>query len=182
MQTHSTPTRRLWEQARGGDRAAYDQLFALHRDRARLFVRSRLGEKLRQSVDSQDVMQDAYLAAHEDFDQFEWRDEGSFFRWLCRILENRIRGLGAHYGAQKRQAVPLPQLDPTGPLSRLDRSEHRERVARALDQLNEEHRAVLLCRFFEGLSAAETGERMERSEGAVGNLTARALVALGRVL
>src|SRR5262245_53192977 len=36
-------TRVLWEKARAGDRAAYDQLFALHTDRALLFVRARLG-------------------------------------------------------------------------------------------------------------------------------------------
>lgn len=177
-----TPTQRLWEKARDGDRGAYDQLFALHADRALLFLRARLGNKLRENLDSQDVLQDAYLAAHRDFDKFEWRDESAFFRWLCRILENRIRDLGDYFGAVKRQPVALPQLDPTGPLTRIDRSEHREKVVRGIEKLSEDHRTVILCRFFEGLSVAETAERMQRNEGAVRNLTARALVALGRQL
>jgi RNA polymerase sigma-70 factor (ECF subfamily) len=105
-----------------------------------------------------------------------------FFRWLCRILENRIRDLGDYFGAVKRQPVALPQLDPTGPLTRIDRSEHREKVVRGIEELSEDHRTVILCRFFEGLSVAETAERMQRNEGAVRNLTARALVALGRQL
>src|SRR5688572_7757952 len=45
-------TRELWEQARAGDRAAYDRLFALHSDRALLFIRARLGPALRTKVES----------------------------------------------------------------------------------------------------------------------------------
>jgi RNA polymerase sigma-70 factor (ECF subfamily) len=64
----------------------------------------------------------------------------------------------------------------------LDRSEFREKVAAALDQLQADHRDVLLLRFFEGLSAEETGERMGRSAGAVRKLAARALSELGKLL
>jgi len=172
----------LWQKARGGDRAAYDHLFALHADRAILFIRARLGPKLRTSVESGDVLQDAYLAAHQAFANFEYTDEAAFTRWLCRIIENRIRDLGDRLGAQKRQAVPLPRSDPTGPFTALDRAEHREKIILALDALDEDHRQVLLHRFFEGLSAEETGRRMNRSAGAVRKLTARALTALGRLL
>jgi RNA polymerase sigma-70 factor, ECF subfamily len=172
----------LWQRARQGDRAAYDRLFALHADRALLFIRARLGAKLRDKVESQDVLQDAYLAAHQGFPHFEHTDEGAFTHWLCRIIENRIRDLGDHFGALKRQAVELPRSDPTGPVTALDRAEHRAKVARALDELDHDHRQVLLLRYFEGLSAEETGQRMNRSAGAVRKLTARALTELGRHL
>lgn len=175
-------THRLWRRAHAGDRAAYDQLFALHQERALLYLRARLGPKLRASVDSQDVLQDAYLAAHRDFAGFEWRDDGAFLRWLCGIIEHRLADLHDYHGAAKRQPVPLPRLDPSGPITALDRSEHRARVARALDELSDDHRQVLLLRFFAGLSAQATGERMQRNAGAVRNLTARALVELGRRL
>src|SRR5262249_25528437 len=172
----------LWQKARGGDRAAYDHLFALHADRALLFIRARLGPKLRSNVESGDVLQEAYLAAHQAFANFEYTDDAAFMRWLCRIIENRIRDLGDHYGAQKRQPVPLPHSNPAGPITTLDRAEHREKVTLALDALDKDHRQVLLHRFFEGLSAEETGLRMDRSPGAVRKLTARALTALGKVL
>jgi RNA polymerase sigma-70 factor (ECF subfamily) len=175
-------TKTLCEQARAGSRDAYDRLFALHADRALMFIRVRLGRKLREHVESQDVLQDAYLAAHQAFDQFEYTDDGAFTRWLCRIIEHRLCDLNDHFGALKRQAVEVPRSHPTGPLTALDRSEHRERVARALEALADDHRQVLLLRFFEGLSAEETGARMQRSAGAVRNLTARALVELERKL
>jgi RNA polymerase sigma-70 factor (ECF subfamily) len=175
-------TQILCARARAGDREAYDHLFRLHQDRALLFIRARLGPKLREQLESQDVLQEAYLAAHQGFAGFEYTDEGAFTRWLCRIIENRIRDLGDHFAARKRRPVALPQPAPTGPITALDRAEHREKVVRALDGLNDDHRQVLLLRFFEGLSAEEVGERMGRSAGAVRKLTARALTELGKHL
>jgi RNA polymerase sigma-70 factor (ECF subfamily) len=175
-------TRILWEKARAGDRAAYDRLFGLHADRALLFIRARLGPRLREKVESLDVLQDAYLAAHQAFAGFDYADDGAFTRWLCRIIDNRIRDLGDHFAAKKRQPVELPRSDPTGPVTALDRAEHRDRIARALDALSDDHRQVLLLRFFEGLSAEETGKHLGRSAGAVRKLTARALVELGKRL
>jgi RNA polymerase sigma-70 factor (ECF subfamily) len=175
-------TKVLWEKARAGDRSAYDQLFALHADRALLFVRARLGPALRGRVESTDVLQDAYLAAHKDFDRFTYTDDGAFLRWLCRIIENRIRDGDDYFAALKRQPVELPRSDPAGPSTLLDRADGRRKVAAALDDLAEDHRQVLLLRYFEGLSAEEAGELMGRSAGAVRNLTARALAELGKRL
>jgi RNA polymerase sigma-70 factor, ECF subfamily len=178
-----TITRTLWLQARAGDKQAYDRLFALHADRALLFIRARLGPKLRTVVESRDVLQDAYLAAHDAFERFEYTDEGAFTRWLCRIIENRIRDLGDYLGAKKRKAIPLPAADPaTGPVTALDRKERREAILRALLRLDDDHRRVVLFRYFEGLSAVETGARMGRSAGAVRKLAARALAELGEKL
>jgi RNA polymerase sigma-70 factor (ECF subfamily) len=175
-------TKILWERARAGDREAYDRLFSLHADRALLFIRARLGPKLREKVESGDVLQEAYLAAHEAFASFEYADDGAFLRWLCRIIENRIRDFRDYFEARKRQPAKLPQSNPTGPITALDRAEHRETVARALDRLSEDHRQVLLLRYFEGLSAEETARLMGRSAGAVRKLTARALAELGKQL
>ena len=175
-------TKTLCDQVRAGDREAYEKLFALHTDRALLFIRARLGPKLREKVESCDVLQDAYLAAHQAFERFEYTDEGAFTRWLCRIIDNRIRDLGDHFGARKRQPVAMPHSNPTGPATLLDRAEHREKIAQAMEKLEADHRDVLLLRFFEGMSAAETGERLARSAGAVRKLTARALLELGKQL
>jgi RNA polymerase sigma-70 factor (ECF subfamily) len=175
-------TKVLWEQAKAGDRRAYDHLFSLHADRALFFVRARLGPALRAKVESVDVLQDAYLAAHKDFDRFEYSDEGSFLRWICRIIENRLRDGDDYFRALKRQKAPLPKPLPDGPSTLLDRSDRRRKIADAMDGLGEDHRQVLLLRYFEGLSAEEAGSLMGRSAGAIRSLTARALDELGKKL
>jgi RNA polymerase sigma-70 factor, ECF subfamily len=174
-------TQLLWRKASQGDVASYDELFSLHVDRALLFIRLRLGG-LREKVEAEDVLQEAYLAAHRDFAQFEYAGEGSFLRWLCRIIDNRLRDSHDYFAAAKRQAIPLARSAPTGPATALGKAESREQVQQALLALSEEHRQVILLRYFEGLSAEETGERMQRSSGAVRSLTARALVELGKQL
>lgn len=178
----TTLTRTLCDQAHAGDRRAYDRLFALHADRARMFIRARLGGKLRQAADSEDVLQEAYLAAFRDFGNFAWTDESAFSKWLFRIADNRIRDIADREGAQKRQVVELPVDDPTGPVTAADRREQRDRLSGAIAKLTEEHREVVLLRYFEGLSAEETGVLMNRSPGAIRKLAARALAELGRTL
>ena len=173
----------LWRKARGGDREAYDRLFAIYSDRAVMFIRARLGPRLRAVIESRDILQDTFMAAHRDFSSFDHTDEGAFGRWLCRIIENRIRDLGDYWGAKKRQVVALPKPEPeTGPVTAVERDERRQALLRGLDALGEDHRSVLLLRYFEGLDAEEAGLRMSRSAGAIRKLTARALAELGGVL
>ena len=175
-------TENLCRQAQAGDRSAYDRLFALHADRALLFIRARLGPHLRGTVESEDVLQEAYLAAHLGFERFEHTGEAAFFHWLCRIIENRIRDWNDYVRAGKRQPVSLPQSDPTGLVTALERAEHRQRLLEAMDRLSDDHRQVLLLRYFEGLSSEEAGARLDRTAGAIRKLTARALAELGKEL
>jgi RNA polymerase sigma-70 factor, ECF subfamily len=174
-------TRVLWRQARAGDQSAYERLFSLHADRVLLFIRARLG-KLQEKIEPEDVLQDAYLAAHRSFADFEYTDDGAFFRWLCRIIDNRLRDAHDYFAAKKRQEVAIPRAALTGPVTALHRAEDRERVERALAQLSDDYRDVLLLRYFEGYTAEETGQRMNRSAGAVRSLAVRALVELGKHL
>ncbi len=64
-----------------------------------------------------------------------------------------------------------------GPATRVAEAEGLERLAAAYGRLAPEHRRVIGLRQFEGLSAAEAGLRMGRSEVAVHSLYRRALEA-----
>lgn len=180
--TMSEVTDSLLKRAQEGDHSAYDALFNLHRDRALFFIRARLGPAMREKVESQDILQESYLMAVRDFKNFAGSDERAFRGWLYGIIENRMKDLGGYFAAEKRQPVPISASSPTGPFTALHRLEHRERIAGALDSLSEDHREVLIHRFFKGLSAEETGELMGRSAGAVRKLSARALLELQKHL
>lgn len=180
------------ERARAGDREAYDQLFALAADRVLWFIRLRLGAGLRGRLDSMDVLQETYLEAHRAFARFEYRDDGSLFRWLCRLVENRIRGLADHFGAQKRrppgEALPISKVlervraSRTGPATAADRTEQRERLAAALERLESEEREVLLLRSFQERSVEEIADLLGKSTSSVQRLLGRATVRLGSKL
>lgn len=173
-------SKELWRLAKTGDRLAFEQLFGLHSDRLLVFVRTKLGGALREKIEPEDVLQDAFVTALKSFDEFEYTDDGAFLRWMCRLIDHRLRDAYDYFTAKKRQAIPLPRSAPTGPLTALGRAENRQQLEAALSKLSDEHREVLLLRYFEGLSAEEAGVRMNRSAGAIRNLAARALVELGR--
>lgn len=172
--------RALWRRAKAGDRPAFEQLFARHTDRLLVFVRAKLGRGLSEKVEAEDVLQDVFVAALKSFDEFEYADDGAFLRWMCRIVDHRLRDAHDYFTAKKRQEIPLPRSAPTGPVTALGRAENQRQIEAALAKLSDEHRDVLLLRYFEGLSAEEAGQRMNRSAGAIRSLAARALVDLGR--
>ena len=185
-------TESLVARAHQGDREAFDRLFALAADRALLFIRLRLGRKLRSRLESMDVLQEVYVEALGAFERFEYRGDDSFSRWLCRLIENRIRGLADHFGAKKRTPpageVPVSKviegvrLSGAGPVTALDHGEARAQLADALEQLEDDAREVLLLRFFQGRTQGEIAELMGRSPTAVRRLLGKATLALGRKL
>lgn len=174
-------TAALVARAKEGDREAYD----------RLFSRLRLGKRLRSNVESVDVLQEAYLDAYQAFDRFEYADDDAFAKWLCRIIENRIRGLADHFGAKKRQppghAVHVSQIlekarSAPGPASLAAKVEHRQRLAAALESMEGEEQEVLLLRFFQDRTVDDIANRLGRSPTAARRLIGRATARLGELL
>jgi RNA polymerase sigma-70 factor (ECF subfamily) len=182
----------LVEKARAGDREAYDRLFVLAAEPALLFIRLRLGRKLRRKLDSMDILQESYMEAHKAFASFEYTGDQAFSRWLCRIIENRIRDAAEFHGAKKRreptgmghvsQVIERVRASITGPSTAAARAESQERLARAIEGLEEDEREAILLRHFQDLTVDEIARAMGRSPSAVRRLLGRALQRLGKLM
>lgn len=188
----SDETSDLIERAKAGDCQALNDLFARHHGLMVEFARRRIGPRLRQKEEADDLAQTTFREATRDFGRYQYRGEGSFLRWLVQILQNKIRDKAEYYGATKRDAsrersgtgtmgdsddlqrYDPPSPDPTVPQT-LAREEEFAILRSALDELSPDHRKAITLVFFEGLSLREAGERMEgRSEDAVRMLLRRA--------
>lgn len=161
------------------DRAAFGILYRRYLDRVYGYCFYLLGDH----HDAEDVTERSFLAALGAIDRF--RDEGASFRaWLFRIahneLANALRSRGRR-ATTRLDAVAEPEggEDPAGAL---DRADDARRVRHALEALSEERRQVIVLRFVDGLSAAEIGEVLGRSEGAIRVLQHRALRELATLL
>ena len=164
----------LTERARRGDRAAFDELAGVCRDRLATLVRFRLGESLRREVDSEDVIQETHLRAFQTIDRLTSRSKDSFFRWLSGIARNvileqcrKIRPTADLEGEER-------QVESASPSGTIRRQERLDRLQRALDELSPDYRFVLRGVLVEKLPLTEVARRMNRTPNAVSLILLRA--------
>jgi len=111
-----------------------------------------------------------------------YADQGvPFSAWLYRIAHNLVANW--HRDQSRRPVVPLDEVASVSkPRSNPDHlAEERERkhvVAEAIRRLHPDRQMLLILKFSEGLSNAEIGRIMGRSEGAIKSLYRRTLLAL----
>lgn len=182
------PTIDLVQRTQAGDPAAREALFARYRARVLAIARVRLSAKLRATVESGDILQEALLEAVRGIDRFEMREESSLIRWLAVLVERRLTARARHENTWKRSggAQPLvndPPSDTPEPAEAVGSGEDTELVQAALAALPERSRELVLLRDYAGASwdsiATELGFA---SPDAARMMHARALVKLGAEL
>ena len=187
----------LLEQARAGDAAARERLFARCRDYLGLAARARVEGWLRAKVDASDLVQQTLLEAHRGFGRFQGATEAEWLAWLRRILDHNAADFVRRYrGTGKRQVgreVPLatgstvngcpePAAGDESPSAVAVRREGELRLAEALAQLSPDHREVVLLRNLQRLLFDEVARRMNRSRPAAQMLWMRAIQKLQEVM
>jgi RNA polymerase sigma-70 factor (ECF subfamily) len=142
-----------------------------------------------------DVVQDALILALDGLNEFTYRNEGDFLRWLSKIAENKLRDIWDKFHADKRDVyreIPFKErgsaesgsigaTEPAGnttPSVIMRKAESLDRLEKALDKLKPEYKEVIVLKRIEGLSHAEIGNRLGKNTGAVRMLLARAMAAL----
>jgi RNA polymerase sigma-70 factor, ECF subfamily len=158
--------------AQGGDMSAFEELVARHRDR----IFARAFSMMRNEDEATDLSQEAWVKGWQRLHQFQ--GEASFLTWMTRIVINlcldqlrkqkRLRAesiehLEEELGGVERQ---MPVITPN-PTEGLERTELRQTIDRALDQLSVAHRTVLVLHEFEELEYKEIAKRMDCSIGTV---------------
>ena len=152
----------LLERAQEGDRDAMSALFQRYQERLRRIVRVRLGSKLRQRLESMDIVQDAFVVATPRISDFEHRGTGSLLNWLARIAERQIQDQLNKVCTQKRdldREVRIESVlgtvggpddwlstDTQQPEANAEAAEFRDLVDEALMQLPDHYREVILLR------------------------------------
>jgi RNA polymerase sigma-70 factor (ECF subfamily) len=172
----------LLESAGEGNEAAREALLDRLRPRIVLWVTTRMSESLRAKVEPEDVAQEVLFQVHRDFEGFEGREPGRFYKWVFRIAENRIVDQAHRFGAQKRQPRELPVHTQTSPSWAAQLQEQVARVRSALEKLPQDYKDVIRLHRLEELDYEEVAEVMDRSVNAVRVLYCRARKALGEIL
>ena len=181
-----TSTFALLEQAKGGDEQALSRAFERYRRRLAVLIHYKLSPQAREFSDVEDLVQETCLRAFRDLDRFTYLSPGSFLRWLSTIADHAIVDRARYQNRQRRAGEEMPfrsESNPLGPEPADSRTPSRlfaqqqaiERLLARLDALPEDYRQVIIHTRIEGLTTAETAERMGKSRETVALLVYRAL-------
>ena len=168
----------LIEDTLAGHSAAFGKLVQKYQDRLYNTVVHVAGN----AEDARDVVQDAFVQAFLKLDTF--KGSSAFYTWLYRIAFN----VAATHRRRERSTVSLEHVretsgnEPMGneenPSEILERKERCRQVRQAINQLNEEHRAVVVLREIDGCCYETIAEILELPVGTVRSRLHRARLQL----
>jgi len=170
--------------AKGGDDKAFGELVKRY-DR-NVF---RIAQHITQNrEDAEDVVQDAFLKAYTNLQQFQ--EQSKFYTWLVRIAVNEAlmklrrrrpeRTVSLDEDIQTEDdSVPREVADwAPNPEQNYNQAELKEILSRTIQGLPPGFRTVFILRDVEGLSTEETAEALELSIPAVKSRLLRARLQL----
>lgn len=166
-----------------------------YRDYLRVLARQAWPERLRGKLDPSDLVQETLLEAHAAEGRFQGATEAERMAWLRAILANNIADAIKRFGRARRDAGRERALEEAlgasslrladclaaagrSPRSSAIRHEALLALACALDALPVDQRSAVELHHLQGLSLAETAERLERTVAAAAGLIHRGLKAL----
>ncbi|UCC29752.1 MAG: sigma-70 family RNA polymerase sigma factor [Phycisphaerales bacterium] len=179
---------KLIESVKAGQTEAYGELVRKYQDR----VFNACWRICGHLEDARDLTQEAFLKGYERLSGF--RQESGFYTWIFRIVVNLA--LSHRRQAQRRRDVSLEQgLRLVGsqadglakrvghrggddPAEAASEAELHGYVVRALQVLDDDHRAVIVLRDIEGFNYQEIAEILEIPPGTVKSRVHRARLAL----
>lgn len=169
----------LVERAKKGDGQAFKALVEGHQGRLFAVAFGMLKDK----DDAMDVVQDAFIKAHKKLAEFE--GAAAFSTWLYRICVNlcidkkRSEARRRKADLDDALATEIPddslyadavtgmRLGGGNPLKNTADKELGKEIAKAMAELSEDHRAVLLLREVDGMSYEEIAAALSIPKGTV---------------
>jgi RNA polymerase sigma-70 factor, ECF subfamily len=174
----------LLAEARGGRKESLGKVLELNRAYLALLARTQIDLHLQGRVDASDLVQETFLDACRDFDQFRGTSQSEWVAWLRKILiYNLARAVQRQVAAQKRSVRRQVSLEQhlaamqrssgrietaligrfSSPSNQAQRCELAACVADQLARMSPDYREVLVLRNLEGLPFSEVACRMGRS-------------------
>jgi RNA polymerase sigma-70 factor (ECF subfamily) len=174
-----------------GDHVALERLLLSHYDNLARRIGAKLPARLQATQAVEDILQQTFLEAFRDVQNFVPREDASFGDWLGRIAENRLLDAIKHHDRRKRgggwgrvegaspdDSALIPLLDwiageETPPSRAAARDEALQAMQIALAGLDHDQREAIRMRLLEGMSLEEVAEALGKTPDAVRGLVHR---------
>ena len=181
--THTTSV--LLQRVRDGDERAFALLYERYSHRLQRWASGRLPVHARDGLDTQDLVQEAFIASLRHLETFRPRWKGAFHGYLRQSILNKIRDQVRRAGARDRALVEVGDLlpDSPSPLAELIGREGLGRYERALASLGESDRELVVARMEMDCTYVEIADLAAKpSADAARMAVKRALVRLAEAM
>jgi RNA polymerase sigma-70 factor (ECF subfamily) len=163
--------------AQQADAAAWDEIFHRYYDHVFTFALCKAGDRSA----AEDITAEVFLEAWRGIGRFRYRGT-PLLSWLYKIAHN----LSADFHRKRSRSKTQPLADDSAQVATsLDEAEQVvlwQSVAAAMKRLTFDQQQVIVARFVEGLSLAETAALLGKNENAIKALEFRALKSVRRIL
>lgn len=155
---------------------AFGALYERYVDKIYNYICYRVGS----DQDAEDLTARTFYRALEHFPSYE--DRGApFSAWLYRIAHNLVANW--HRDNSRRKMITLDDMilrapKGKGPAIRAEKSDEEDVMLTAVRGLAPDRQQLIVLKHVEGMTNAEIGEVMGRTEGAIKSLYHRTLVTL----
>lgn len=176
--------RSLVERSQAGDQEAMGRLYDAYLPRVYRFCLARTGNP----SDAEDLAEEVFVKVLGAIGKFQWRTLGpgqsSFGAWLFRIARNHVASFHRRAASRPRTAELSEAIrdETRGPQELAETSITIEEVFRAVRELPDAQREVVLLRFASGLTVAETAETLGKQQTNVKVLQHKGVQRLKRML
>lgn len=177
MASESTSDAACVRRLQRGDTDAFEILVRRHEKAIFNLVYRMLGNY----DDAAETAQEVFLSAYRAIGQF--RGESNFSTWLYRIALNHATTRRKSTNLRQKRLVPIDGSDivddtQLGPAETLEKKELRERVQRALNELEPEDATVILLRDLQDIPYEDVARVLKIPVGTVKSRLHRARQAL----
>lgn len=166
------------ERVLDGHRDAFAVLIRRHQERLHRFA---LG-MVKDPDAASDLVQESFVTAYRKLESC--RDPSSFGVWVRQIVRNRCRDFlkNIRRGHEPLDAHPTLVSGFDGPASELERTELRESLRSALDELPDDQREAFLLKHLDGRTYREMTDILDASTSALKMRVHRARETLRAIL
>ncbi|MFC5952510.1 sigma-70 family RNA polymerase sigma factor [Pseudonocardia lutea] len=170
----------LVKACQAGDQDAFKELYARYHEVVFRYVLFRLGDRTL----AEDLTQETFLRALRRIGSvsYQGRDIGAWFVTIARnLIFDHVKS--SRYRLESTTADMVEHSPSThGPEQQVIENATNSELLKAIEKLNPDQQDCIRMRFLQGLSVAETAQRMNRAEGAVKALQHRAVRRLAQLL
>lgn len=153
----------------------YEEIYEQYHEKVFRYLRSRVNN----TTLAEDLCSDVFLKIYEKIDSFD-ESKASLSTWIFTVARNRL----TDYYRTRRvfEEVPETLADGSSVEEDVCSKETLDRLADALEKLDERERDIVILRFYSGLTLKEIAEKMGISYAYVKLLQNRAFVSLKEIL